>query len=547
VERPTTRSAYLSAYPKGAKIQYTRVVDGSATYPAGGQRTLDIQRGRDYELRLDIRGNWLNAWVDGQKQLVFRLPARRPGTLSIWTYDAAAEFDSIRAGALNPKLVLAQSASPAEMASPDPRQARLNQAAAQKQHESARAALDSLQARIAADKDRLTRSSSRQLPAIALKAARLHRLTLLRQAEASLAANAAETHRATRSKDKKALATAQKQRGELDKRLQQARQAIADKNLDSSYPLLTKSYPTSSTGRRLALARWITDRWNPLTARVCVNHVWMRHFGSPLVPSVFDFGNNGRRPTFPGLLDWLAVELMDHDWDLEHLHRLILTSAAYRMSSSPTPAHAETRQQDPDNRFLWRMNSRRLESELVRDSVLWVCGNLDARMGGPELDAATGLTTTRRSIYYRHAPEKMMVFLDLFDSASTNECYQRAETVVPQQALALINSRLAIEQSRRLARQLDRQIGLENTAENNHRFLETVFLRILGRGPSVPERAICLEFLAGQAQLLGQPGKLTAFGKGQTISVPPGAKPHLRARENLVLVLLNHNEFLTIR
>jgi len=278
-----------------------------------------------------------------------------------------------------------------------------------------------------------------------------------------------------------------------------------------------------------------------------VNHIWMRHFGSPLVTSVFDFGNNGRRPVFPALLDWLAVELIESGWDMKHLHRLMLNSSAYRMSSSPAPAQSETRGRDPDNRFLWRMNSKRLESELVRDGVLWVCGGLDTRMGGPELDAGTGLSTARRSIYYRHAPEKMMTFLDLFDAASTHECYRRDETVVPQQALALVNSRIAIEQSRRLARRLDRAIGLENTPANNRRFLEAVFLRILGREPSGAERTVCLEFLAGQTRLLSQPKKLTPFGKGQTISVPPADQPHLRARENLVLVLLNHNEFLTIR
>ena len=540
------KGVYLSAHPKGAKVQYTQVANGVATYPTGGQRPLDIQRGRDYQLRLDVRGEWLNVWIDGKRQLAFRMPTRRAGTLSIWTYDAAAEFDSIRAGSLNPKFVLVQTISP-ETVRPDRRQTQLNQVAARKQHESARAALASLQARISADKDRLVLPSPKQVPENSLKAARLHRLTLLRQAEAAVAANAAETYRANRAKDKKAAAAAQKKRGGLDKTLKQAQQAVADKNEDPSYPPLTKTYPATSTGRRLALARWITDRRNPLAARVCVNHIWLRHFGSPLVASVFDFGNNGQAPTHPALLDWLAVELIKSNWNLKHLHRLMLTSSAYQMSSSPTPAQAKTRDRDPDNRFLWRMNSRRLESELVRDGVLWVCGNLDARMGGPELDAAAGLTTARRSIYYRHAPEKMMVFLDLFDSASTNECYRRAETVVPQQALALINSRLAIEQSRRLSRQVDRHIGLENTAENNRRFLETIFLRILGRNPSGPEQATCLEFLTGQTLLLGQPEKLVPFGKGQTISVPPASQPHLRARENLVLVLLNHNEFLTIR
>ena len=391
------KGVYLSAYPKGAKLQYTQVANGVATYPTGGQRPLDIQRGRDYQLRLDVRGEWLNVWIDGKRQLAFRMPTRRAGTLSIWTYDAAAEFDSIRAGSLNPKFVLVQTISP-ETVRPDRRQTQLNQVAARKQHESACAALASLQARISADKDRLILPSPKQVPENSLKAARLHRLTLLRQAEAAVAANAAETYRANRAKDKKAAAAAQKKRGGLGKTLKQAQQAVADKNEDPSYPPLTKTYPATSTGRRLALARWITDRRNPLAARVCVNHIWLRHFGSPLVASVFDFGNNGQAPTHPALLDWLAVELIKSNWNLKHLHRLMLTSSAYQMSSSPTPAQAKTRDRDPDNRFLWRMNSRRLESELVRDGVLWVCGNLDARMGGPDLDAAAG--RSRRAITF---------------------------------------------------------------------------------------------------------------------------------------------------
>jgi len=418
-------------------------------------------------------------------------------------------------------------------------------AVARKELTAARAQLESLTARVTADTARYHGNDPAAAATAASLAAARHRQSDLIAAEAGVLRAELSKAQAKAGSDKKKISASSSALAAARKKLKAATTAAA--KTDANYPPLTKVYPKTSTGRRLALARWITDRRNPLTARVCVNHVWLRHFGSPLVPSVFDFGNNGRRPTFPALLDWLAVELMDHDWDLEHLHRLILTSAAYRMSSGATPAHAATRKRDPDNRFLWRMNSRRLESELVRDSVLWVCGNLDARMGGPELDAGTGLTTTRRSIYYRHAPEKMMVFLDLFDSASTHECYQRNETVVPQQALAMVNSPLAIEQSRRLARRLDIQVGLENTPEHSRRFLDTVFLRVLGRGPSRSERTVCLEFLAGQASLLGQSGKLTPFGSGQKIPISPAQQPHLRARENLVLVLLNHNEFLTIR
>ena len=140
-----------------------------------------------------------------------------------------------------------------------------------------------------------------------------------------------------------------------------------------------------------------------------------------------------------------------------------------------------------------------------------------------------------------------MVFLDLFDAASTNECYRRNETIVPQQALALVNSRLAIEQSRLLSRQLNDQVGQGNTETIRRQFLERVFLRTLCRRPTADELTACLDFLTAQARTLSNPAKLTPFGKGHKVRVPPASEPHLRARENLVHVLINHNDFLTIR
>ncbi len=116
----------------------------------------------------------------------------------------------------------------------------------------------------------------------------------------------------------------------------------------------------------------------------------MRHFGTPLVETVFDFGLNGKAPSHPELLDWLAVELMDSGWSLKHLHRLIVTSRAYRMQSWAAADHPNAAI-DPQNHYLWRMNPRRMESELVRDNVLHVAGSLDPTLGGPDLDPETAL------------------------------------------------------------------------------------------------------------------------------------------------------------
>ena len=272
-----------------------------------------------------------------------------------------------------------------------------------------------------------------------------------------------------------------------------------------------QKYPASSTGRRLALARWITDRANPLAARVAVNHVWARHFGEPLVPTMFDFGRNGQPPTHPALLDWLAAEFMDHGWSMKHLHRLMVTSATYRADSRPDPASAAI---DPDNRYLWRMNPRRMEAEVVRDSVLAVAGRLDLTVGGPDLDYEQGLTTFRRSLYYRHANEKQMLFLTVFDAANVNECYRRTASIVPQQALALANSSLTADNARAVAARM-------GPTGDDAAFVQAAFRCVLGRPPTPAEADECVQFLVA-------------------------AEP-VKSRERLIHVLFNHHDFVTIR
>jgi hypothetical protein len=316
-----------------------------------------------------------------------------------------------------------------------------------------------------------------------------------------------------------------------------ARSAITKESTD--YAPLTPVYPPTSTGRRLALARWLTDRDNPLTARVAVNHLWMRHFGAPLVPTVFDFGLNGRPPTHPALLDWLAVELRERGWSLKALHRLIVTSRAYRMQSTAGGADDPNLAADPANVFLWRMNARRMEAEAVRDNVLHVAGSLDATLGGPDLDPASDLLSRRRSLYFRHAKEKRMTFLRLFDSANVNSCYRRTDSVMPQQALALANSGLGLDQARLLAARL--------RADSEEAFIGAAFERVLGRTPTAEERSTCVHYLTEQSARLADARRLAAFASGPPAAVKPSADPRQRARENLVHVLFNHNDFLTIR
>jgi hypothetical protein len=315
--------------------------------------------------------------------------------------------------------------------------------------------------------------------------------------------------------------------------------AVADAKLPDStgyVPRNLPAYPRTSTGRRLAFARWIANRDNPLAARVAVNHVWLRHFGQAIVPSVFDFGRNGRPPSHPALLDWLAVEFMENGWSMKKLHKLIVTSSTYRLASTPDDADLAL---DRDNTYLWRMSSRRLEAEVVRDCVFYVAGKLDLTTGGPDIDHAQGMTTPRRSLYFRHAAEKQMEFLKLFDAASVTECYQRKESILPQQALALSNSELTLRHSRILAR------ALHEKSTDDAAFITAAFERLLARAPTAEEKAVCAEFLTEQAKRhaadKAPPAPPDKDGRA------PAPDPALRARENLVHTLMNHNDFVTVR
>ena len=371
----------------------------------------------------------------------------------------------------------------------------------------------------------------------------------MRQAERNLleaeqqAAAARQSLKPNDAPSKAKLDEAEKKLATCRDAREKAAAALAKTSAD--YTPLSERYPTTSTGRRLALARWITARENPLAARVAVNHIWLRHFGAPLVPSEHDFGLNGQPPTYPELLDWLAVEFMESGWKMKPIHRLIVTSAAYRGQSTDAAATPTDRGLDPENRYLWRMNSRRMEAEAVRDSVLAVAGSLDMALGGPDLDPEQALTVSRRSIYFRITKEKKVPFLATFDGPNVLECYRRTESVVPQQALALANSSLAIAQSRLLAKSLTTEAG--TTLETDEVFIKTAFEQILTRPPTAEESTECAAFLRAQTELFAKPETLDRFSSGEAAPIKPAPDPHQRARENLIHVLFNHNEFLTIR
>jgi hypothetical protein len=273
------------------------------------------------------------------------------------------------------------------------------------------------------------------------------------------------------------------------------------------------------------MAAWITDARNPLIARVAVNHIWARHFGRPLVATVFDFGRKGAAPTHPELLDYLAVEFRESGWSMKRLHRLIVTSRAYRMTSSSAGAAAANLAEDRDNRFLWRMNPVRMEAQVIRDSLLHLAGELDLTMGGPSIPVADE-ASRRRSLYFVHSNVERMRFLSAFDDASVLECYRRAESIVPQQALALENTKLVAAAAAKIARRVGRD------GDDDAAFVRALFLRVLGGLPSADEQAACERALAELREIATREKKADAPA---------------RAQANLVHALLNHNDFVTVR
>lgn len=309
----------------------------------------------------------------------------------------------------------------------------------------------------------------------------------------------------------------------------------------------TAPYARTSTGRRLALARWIVDRANPLTARVAVNQIWARHFGEPLVRSVYDFGLRTPRPVHHELLDWLAVEFMESGWNMKRLHKLIVTSQAYRMQSSPFGPDDPNRAIDPDNNYYWRMNSRRMEAEVIRDSLLHLAGRLDSTRGGPPLPVAAAEAGLRRTVYYHHARDDRMLFLTMFDAPSIEECYRRHETIVPQQALALSNSKLAFDRADEIARAMSVEAGDGSTAD----FVGAAFEHLLGRTPTEAELATAVDGLVRLATVESSAAANGAAETGPAAGANAATQSNTttrdQARAAFIHVLINHNDFVTIR
>jgi hypothetical protein len=265
-----------------------------------------------------------------------------------------------------------------------------------------------------------------------------------------------------------------------------------------------------TSGRRRALAEWLTSPDNPLTARVMMNRIWQHHFGRGIVTTLDNFGKMGAKPTNPELLDWLATEFIARGWSFKQMHRLLMTSNAYQMSSQFNDAANLTK--DPENKLLWRFQIQRLDAEIVRDSILAVSGALNPTMGGlpvfPKLSQDVletmnrgiwereeeGPKVWRRSVYVYRKRGLPLPFFEVFDLPDQNlTCGARNVSTVPTQALTLMNDDFVLRQAKLFADRVN-----EGAPNNPEKQIDLAYRITLGRQPSAEEVRIGRDLLAKQ-------------------------------------------------
>ncbi|MEP7274262.1 MAG: DUF1553 domain-containing protein, partial [Acidobacteriota bacterium] len=320
-----------------------------------------------------------------------------------------------------------------------------------------------------------------------------------------------------------------------------------------------------SSGRRLALARWLTQAEHPLTARVMMNRLWQHHFGQGIVATPNDFGRNGAQPTHPELLDWLATEFASpkegRSWSLKRMHELMVLSNAYRQASTNETSKAKI---DPENKLLWRMNRQRLDAEALRDAVLAVTGTLTVQLYGPSIRVPiepevyetifteyepdnlwpihpNPLQHTRRSIYLMRKRNVRLPLLVAYDAPDLmSSCGARGVSVHALQALTLMNSEFMLQQSQALAARVLREDLTERLR------IVRLFELALGRLPDTTELQATRAFLQAQTILIA--GRQHRGEK--IVQVLELARKVSRAEAaawvDLCLATLNLNEFVYV-
>ena len=304
---------------------------------------------------------------------------------------------------------------------------------------------------------------------------------------------------------------------------------------------LQRQLSPETSGRRLELADWITSRNNPLTARIIMNRLWMHHFGEGIVATPGNFGHNGAQPTHPEILDWMAVEFQDNGWSLKHMHRVVLMSRAYKQSSRRVAERTRAEEVDPDNQLVWRQNLKRLESELIRDSILAASGRLDFHSYGPPVPVTkpvSGLSMVdtessrnghnRRSVYIFARRVYPLKFLEIFDSPiMAINCSRRLNSTTVLQSFSQLNSDFVIHAARDAATHIR-----DSSGEEPPDVVKIGYRTIIGRVPTENEQKDCLLFLIEQEASYRQEGQVE--------------KAKWLATVDLCHMLLCMNEFLYI-
>jgi Protein of unknown function (DUF1553)/Protein of unknown function (DUF1549)/Planctomycete cytochrome C len=258
---------------------------------------------------------------------------------------------------------------------------------------------------------------------------------------------------------------------------------------------------------RLELARAIANKDNPLTARVMVNRIWQHHFGEGLVRTPDDFGTRGDSPSHPELLDYLSIRFMDEGWSIKMLHRLVMLSGVYQQSSDENPRYEII---DPENRWLWHMSRRRLDLEALRDTILAIGGDLDLTVGGKSVKLDSEPYSLRRTLYGFVDRRNVPNMYQAFDFASPDlTTGKRETTVVPQQALFMMNNPLVVEQARNAVRRVD--FKSQSSAEAR---IELLYKLIYQRSPTDTEKKLTLDYLRSDASSEWQTNAASAWQYG---------------------------------
>lgn len=620
----SAQQVYLSAYAGGPKVQAAYRQGSNWLYPAEAMRSLAVELERKYRLKIRVKDNLINAFVDDQLMLVWRSPLpRKPGHLQFTTFDAIATFTLIRIQALGAE----ETMQDAKGMTPD----RNTLEGAAWEVEDRRRQLEIASRRVFSEELRMAsiqaRGAAGQVlpeghwePATDEKATSSHEMAV-EQREALMQAVTAENQAAIAAAELQ-LAQANYEIWKqapvpseaVEKQKQAAESALmsaktrAETPRETFTPLVAAKwsptrfrfsgqddpsipFPAWSSGRRSAFAEWVVDPRHPLTARVAVNHLWNRHFGRPLVETVFDFGRNGSPPSHPELLDWLASELIETNWSMKHLHRLIVTSQTYQLGQLNDPEQVKHNLSvDPNASKYWQWQPIRMESQVVRDSLLHLAGQLDVSEGGPAIRAGDQGRSKRRSLYFFHSNNDRNSFLTAFDEAMVSECYRRESSVLPQQALALANSDLVDWVVPQIVAHLQQfpAGALNATLNNEHdevataqlsdlsetepgclgatrtqtpltpeQFIRRAFLWVLGRAGTSAEIERCLAAWEQWEQSFPVADPTSSTGETTTATVAASPQEPNEAAENhglseiacqqLIWVLVNHHDFLTVR